>query len=298
MAAGSRCAILRHRAARVLKNLDKELWPGFSKGEMIEWYRAVAPALLRHLSGRAVTLARFPDGVAGPGWYQSNCPKRARRTALVTGPSGKSVRYCLIEDLGDLLWAANLGTIEFHPFLARVDDPQRPHALVLDLDPGPPAGLAQCCAVALHLRERLRPLHCLVKTSGAKGLHLYAPLNGTATYAETKPFARALARAAAAELPELVTDKPLKPARAGKVFIDWGQNDANRSTIAAWSLRATRVPLVSTPLRWEELAEPRVLAFTPQAALARLRRDGDLFAEAMERVQELDAAPGDALPLA
>jgi len=273
----------------VLKNLDKQLWPGFSKGQMIEWYQAVAPALLPHLAGKAVTLARFPDGVDGPGWYQSNCPKGARHTATVTGPSGKTVRYCRIEDADDLLWAANLGTIEFHPFLARAEDPARPCALVLDLDPGPPAGLAECCAVALWLRSRLRPLRSFVKTSGAKGLHLCVPLNGAATYAGTKPFARALARAAATELPHLVTDKPLKARRAGKVFIDWGQNDANRSTIAPWSLRATRIPLVSTPLRWEELSDPGRLAFTPARALDRLAHEGDPFAPVLQIVQALEA---------
>jgi bifunctional non-homologous end joining protein LigD len=271
----------------VLKNLDKLLWPSFSKGEMIAWYRAVAEALLPHLAGRAVTLVRFPDGVDGPGWYQSNCPKGAARTATVTGPSGKTVRYCLLEDEAALVWAANLGAIELHPFLARADDPDRPHALVLDLDPAPPAGLAECCAVALLLRDRLQPLQSYVKTSGAKGLHVYVPLNGTATYAQTKPFARELARALAAERPGLIADKPLRSARAGKVYIDWAQNDANRSTIAPWSLRATRVPLVSTPLRWEELPEPHRLAFSPALALDRLRRDGDLFRPVLELVQRL-----------
>ncbi|HYY51244.1 MAG TPA: non-homologous end-joining DNA ligase [Myxococcales bacterium] len=272
----------------MLKNLEKPLWPSFTKGQMIEWYRAVAPALLPHLAGRAVTLARFPDGVEGPGWYQSNCPQGAARTTIVTGPSGKTVRYCLIDDLAALLWAANLGTIEFHPFLAPATTPDRPHALMLDLDPRAPAGLTECCAVALHLRAKLRPLESFVKTSGAKGLHLYVPLNGSATYAQTKPFARELARAIAAQLPDLVTDMPSKAQGAGKVYLDWGQNDANRSTIAPWSLRATRVPLVSMPLRWEELSsEPRKLAFTPETALDRLRRDGDLFRPVVELVQRL-----------
>jgi bifunctional non-homologous end joining protein LigD len=272
----------------MFKNLDKALWPSFTKGQMIAWYREVAPALLPHLEGRAVTLARFPDGVDGPGWYQSNCPKGAARTALVTGPSGKTVRYCLIEDVDALLWAANLGTLEFHPFLAAAATPDMPHALVLDLDPRPPAGLVECRAVALHLQAALRPLQSFVKTSGAKGLHLYVPLNGTATYAQTKPFARELARAGAAHLPELVTDNPAKAAGAGKVYVDWGQNDANRSTIAAWSLRATRVPLVSMPLRWDELdPDPRRLGFTPDVALERLRREGDLFHAVLTLVQRL-----------
>ena len=263
-----------------LKNLDKPYWPGFSKGEMIEYYRAAAPAILPHLAGRAVTLARFPEGVAGPGWYQSNCPKGAARTVTVVG--AKTVRYCLIEDLDALLWAANLGAIEFHPFLARADDPDRPHAMVLDLDPGPPAGLAECAQAALLLRERLHPLRSFVKTSGAKGLHLYVPLNGGAAYAESKAVARELARS----LPQL-TDRHEKEHRAGKVLLDWRQNDKNRSTVAPWSLRATRVPLVSMPLRWEELADPRRLAFTPQMALDRLAREGDLFAPVLSLRQSL-----------
>jgi bifunctional non-homologous end joining protein LigD len=270
-----------------VKNLDKLLWPSFSKGQMIAFYRAIAPALLPHLAARPVTLARFPDGVLGPGWYQSNCPKGAAHTVTVTGPSGKTVRYCLIDDVEALLWAANLGTIELHPFLARADAPDRPHALVLDLDPRPPAGLAQCCAVATRLRDSLEPLRCLVKTSGAKGLHLYVPLNGTATYAESKPFARELARATAADLPELATDVPAKAGGQGKVYIDWAQNDANRSTIAPWSLRATRVPLVSTPVRWEELSDPRRLAFTPESALERFQHEGDAFRPVLELVQAI-----------
>ena len=267
----------------MLKNLDKVLYPiaGFTKGDVIAYYRAVARAILPHLSGRAVTLARFPDGVDGPGWYQSNCPRGAPRTVEVRAT--KTVRYCLIEDEQALVWAANLGTLEFHPFLARATDPDRPHALVLDLDPGPPAGLRECCAIALRVRELLAPRECFVKTSGAKGLHVFMPLNGTATYVETKACARGIAR----RWPDLATERQTRAERAGKVMIDWRQNDANRSTVVAWSLRATRVPLVSTPLRWEELEHPEALAFTPQAALRRLRSSGDLFAPVLELVQRL-----------
>src|SRR5947208_488628 len=213
-------------------------------------------------------------------------PQGRRRVATVTGPSGKTVRYCLIDDVETLLWAVNLGTIEFHPFLARASDPDRPLVLALDLDPGPPAGLAECCAVALALRDLLAPLQSLVKTSGAKGLHVYVPLNGTATFAQTKAFARELA----GRLPELATERHSRSARAGKVLIDWGQNDPNRSIVAPWSLRATRVPLVSTPLEWDELRAPQKLAFTPAAALERMARTGDFFRPVLDLVQML---PGD-----
>jgi bifunctional non-homologous end joining protein LigD len=252
----------------VLKNLDKVMYPqtGFTKGDVVEYYRAIAPAILPHLENRATTLVRFPDGVDGPGWYQSNCPKGAPKTVEVTRV--KTVRYCVIDDADALLWAVNLGTLEFHPFLARADEPDRPRAMVLDLDPGPGAGLVACCEVALRLRELLPD--ALVKTSGAKGLHVYVPTR--ATYAETKARARDLARSTPG-----ATDKHELHEREGKVLIDWRQNDPNRSTIAPWSLRATRVPLVSTPLRWDELAHPENLAFSPAAALERFRRDGDPF---------------------
>ena len=267
----------------MLKNLDKVLYPiaGFTKGDVIAYDQAVAGALLPHLEGRAVTLVRFPDGVEGPGWYQSNCPRGAKKTVEVR--AARTVRYCLIEDEEALLWAANLGALEFHPFLARAADPDRPHALVLDLDPGAPAGLRECCAVAQRIREALEPRRSFVKTSGAKGLHVYVPLNGTATYAQTKAFAREVAR----RWPDLATERPGKADRAGKVMIDWRQNDPNRSTVAPWSLRATRVPLVSTPLRWEELEHPEKLAFTPRAAVERLHTHGDLFREVLEIVQPL-----------
>jgi bifunctional non-homologous end joining protein LigD len=267
----------------VLKNLDKVLYPiaGFTKGDVIAYYRAVAPAILPHLAGRAVTLVRFPDGVDGPGWYQSNCPHGAKK--IIEVRAAKAVRYCLIEDEEALLWAANLGALEFHPFLAPASDPDRPHALVLDLDPGAPAGLRECCEIARRIREALEPRRSFVKTSGAKGLHVYVPLNGTTTYAATKAFARELAR----RWPDLSTDRQGKGERAGKVMIDWRQNDPNRSTVAPWSLRATRVPLVSMPLRWEELDEPEKLAFTPRAAIERLHSEGDLFREVLTLSQPL-----------
>lgn len=281
-----------------LSRLDKVFWPatGFTKGQMLDYYRAVAPALLPHLAGRPLTLARFPDGVDGPGWYQSNCRGSPPwlPVAELTGRAGQRLRYCLVNDLAALLWVANLGTIELHPFLADAARPDRPHALVFDLDPGPPAGVIECAVVALDLRDALaaRGLAACAKTSGAKGLHLYVPLDGTATYAETKPFARAWAREAVARRPELVVDVMARAARGGRVFIDWGQNDPSKSTIAPYSLRATPRPGVSTPVGWDEVEVaarglPERLAFSPEDVLARVARDGDRFAPVLELRQPL-----------
>ena len=276
-----------------VSNLDKLLWPaaGFSKRDLLAYYEAVAPVLLPHLAGRPVTLARFPLGVESRGWYQTNCPAGQPdwlRIATVAGKSGQQLRYCVIDEPAALLWAANMGALELHPFLAAAERPDAPLALVFDLDPGRPAALPECCAVALRLRELLerRGLRVLVKTSGAKGLHLIAPLDATDTFAHTKAFARDVAREMTAAHPRLITDRMALDGRQGKVFIDWGQNDPNKSTIAPYSLRATRWPGVSMPLRWEEVdqvvdtADESLVRFGPAEALARIDRYGDLFREA------------------
>ncbi len=177
------------------------LWPscGFTKRDLVAYYLAVAPALLPHLAGRAVTLARFPDGVDGPGWFQSNCPPGRPGwipTADVVGTRGQPLRYCRIESAAALAWVANTAAIELHPFLARFDRPRFPSALVFDLDPEPPATLVDCCRVALDVR-RLLPDGggtALVKTSGARGLHVWVPVEaGDRTFAETSAFARGVA---------------------------------------------------------------------------------------------------------
>lgn len=273
-----------------LSNLDKVLWPetGFTKGELIAYYRAVAPVLLPYLADRPLTLARFPDGVDGPGWYQTNCPPgRPEWLPIAEVPSrdGRVLRYTLVNEPAALVWVANLGTLELHPLLAPMAHRERADALVFDLDPGPPAGLLQCCELAVLLRDRLARagLRSWAKTSGAKGLHLYVPLEGGARFDETKALARAWARELAAEYPERVTDRMAYAERTGKVFIDWGQNDPNKSVIAPYSLRATPRPQVSTPLRWEEveravqMQDVAQLSFRPTEVLERLERDGDLF---------------------
>jgi bifunctional non-homologous end joining protein LigD len=282
-----------------LSNLDKPLWqePLFRKRDLLEYYEAVAPVLLPHLRGRAITLGRFPDGVFAPGWYQTNCPPGRPEwidVVDVQGKGGHRLRYCRIDELAALVWAANTGAIELHPFLADAALPDAPRAFVLDLDPGAPAGLRECCAVALAARERLDALglRAIAKTSGAKGLHVYVPLDATQTFAETKSFARELASELRRARPDLVVDRMALRERVGKVFLDWGQNDPNKSTVAAYSLRAAPVPTVSTPLLWEEVerADPATLRFGPAEVLERLVRFGDLFAPALDEGQRLPSA--------
>jgi bifunctional non-homologous end joining protein LigD len=259
-----------------LTNTDRVLWPraGFTKGEMIDYYGAVAGALVPHLQRRPLTLWRFPTGVEGPSWWQNEC--RGAPEWLATY-EWRGQRFCVVDDVDSLLWVANLGTIELHPFLHRVDL-EAPDVVVFDLDPGPPAGVPECCDVALRIRDRLGGV---AKTSGVAGLHVYVRAGGR-TYHETKTLARAVAdELAASGAP--VTASQSRRERAGRVLVDWLQNDPSRSTVAPYSLRGAPWPTVSTPVTWDEVERcararrPEELTFLARDVVARLERHGDLF---------------------
>jgi bifunctional non-homologous end joining protein LigD len=281
-----------------VSNPDKVLWPeaGFTKADLAAYYGAVAGAIVPHLAGRPVTLRRFPDGVDGWGWYQTNCRSAPDwlETAVVDGRDAAVFRMCLLDTPAALAWAANMAAIELHPLLARVPELDRPTAVVFDLDPGPPADVLDCCELALVLRERLAGLglESFPKTTGSVGLHVYVPLDGTATYAETRRFARALAESLGD--PRVVTIQR-RSARVGKVLVDWMQNDPMRSTVAPYSPRAVPWPTVSTPITWAEVAEAldrgraELLTFTTETVVERLARHGDLFRPVLEVEQRLPA---------
>ncbi|HEU0025162.1 MAG TPA: non-homologous end-joining DNA ligase [Thermoleophilaceae bacterium] len=276
-----------------LSNLDKVMYPevGFTKGQLIDYYTRVAPALLPHLRGRPLTMKRYPDGVDGEFFYEKQCPShRPEWVETAAIPTGrKTIDFCVCNDLPTLVWMANLADLELHPSLSLADAIERPTVMAFDLDPGPPAGLAECCEVARILHESMTRLglESFPKTSGSKGLQVYVPLNsGEATYGDTKPLASALARHLEAEHPELIVSRQRKELRKGKVLIDWSQNDEHKTTVSVYSLRARPRPTVSTPLRWEELDDPDALVFEVDDVLARVERDGDLF----EPVQTLQQA--------
>ncbi len=285
-----------------LSNLRKVLYPqsGFTKRELIEYYAAIAPALLGHLAGRPLTVTRWPDGVEGKSFFQKQAPAHRPgwvRTATVPSES-KPIDYTLADDLPTLVWLANLAAIELHTPLARAEAMDRPTALVFDLDPGPPAGVLECARVALRLAGMFENLglKAYVKTSGSKGLQVYLPLNHPeASYAQTKPFALAVAELLAGEEPELVVSRMTKAKRTGKVLIDWSQNDRRKTTVCVYSLRATERSRVSTPVGWEELeaalaaSDPTLLSFEAPAVLTRVADRGDLFGPVLSVVQQLPA---------
>jgi bifunctional non-homologous end joining protein LigD len=281
-----------------VSNPDKLLWPeaGFTKADLAAYYGAVADPIVSHLAGRPMTLRRFPDGVHAWGWYQTNCRSAPEwlATALVRGREGALFEMCLLETPAALAWAANMAAIELHPLLARVPDLARPTAVVFDLDPGPPADVLDCCEIALVLRDRLAELglESFPKTTGSVGLHVYVPLNTPSTFADTRRFARTLAGSLGD--PRVVTIQS-RAARAGKVLVDWMQNDPMRSTVAPYSPRAVPWPTVSMPVAWGEVADAvgrgraELLTFTTESAVERLARHGDLFRPVLELEQRLPA---------
>lgn len=288
--------------AILLRNLDKVFYPetGFTKGEVVDYYRRVAPVLLPHLRDRALTLKRYPEGVDGPHFYEKRCPRHRpdwfRTEAIWSEGNQEHIDYCVVDDLPSLVWLASIADLELHPSLSLVDDVNRPTALVFDLDPGPPADLVTCCDVALLLRRLLGGLglEAFPKGSGSKGMQLYVPLAG-ATYDATKPFAHAVARLLERRHPDLVVERMAKALRGGKVLVDWSQNDPHKTTVCAYSLRARPRPTVSAPLRWTEVEKAArtrdagPLVFEAEALLRRVDRLGDLFAPVLSLRQRLPA---------
>ena len=287
-----------------LTNLEKVLYPhiGFTKGNLIGYYAAIAPALLPHLRDRPLTLKRYPDGVRGKRFYEKQCPSHrpewVQTTSVWSGRGEREIDYCLCQDLPTLVWLGNLADLELHPSLSRAQALERPRTLAFDLDPGPPAGIAQCCEVALALHDVFAELglRAFAKTSGLTGMQVYVPLNeDDVTYEQTKPFARAVAELLAHRRPELVVSSMAKAARRGRVLIDWSQNDEHKTTVCVYSPRASESPSVSTPVSWEEVAscrdaeDPALLEFTPTRVLERVREHGDLFAKVRSLRQSLPA---------
>ncbi|GMA38373.1 non-homologous end-joining DNA ligase [Mobilicoccus caccae] len=296
-----------------LTSLDKVMFgrTGTTKAEILSYLAAVAPALLPQLHDRPVTRLRFPHGVSGESFFEKNTPAGAptwvRRVTLLSPHSRRAdelVTYPLIDDVAGLTWLGQLGALELHvpQWRVEVDDAASEGAdvdpataedrrldcdrLVVDLDPGPPAGLTECAQVALLVRDVLADagLTRLVPvTSGSKGLQVYAALPSLTPADQTRAMAKTVADHLAEERPDLVLSTMAKNVRGGKVFIDWSQNVAAKTTICPYSLRGKKdSPFVAAPRTWEEIEEgaedPVALEqLTPTEVLDRLQTDGDLM---------------------
>ena len=275
-----------------LTNLTKVLYPadGFTKAEVLDYYQRISAVLLPHIAGRPMTLKRYPEGVEAGSFFAKHAPAHRPdwiRTEEVESHSsrarapGGTVRYLVLDDLPALIWAANLAGLELHVPMWRFPG-REPDLLVFDLDPGSPATVVDCCRVAEALRPLLEEagLRPLPKTSGGKGLQLYAAISGlTAEQASAK--AKAFAERMERERPREVVSRMTRSLRGGKVLIDWSQNNGSKTTVAPYSLRARVHPTVSTPVSWDEVAGcryPGDLFFTAPDVLSRAQEQGDLFA--------------------
>lgn len=281
-----------------LSNLDKVFYPavGFTKGQVIDYYRRVAPVLVPHLRNRPLTLKRYPDGVEGQFFYEKQCPSYAPDwIKTVTVKNRREINYCLANDLPTLIWLANLADLELHTMLSLAKDVMRPTMVVFDLDPGEPATIVECAQVGVALRELFDGLglDTYAKTSGSKGLQVYVPLNTPVTYDDTKPFAHAIARLLEKQMGDLVVSSMKKSLRGGKVLVDWSQNDDHKTTACVYSLRARERPTVSTPVRWDEVEEalergtPEPLVFEADDVIERVSEHGDLFEPVLKQKQKL-----------
>ena len=279
-----------------LSNLDKLMYPaaGFTKGEVIDYYTRIAPVLLPHLRDRALTRIRYPNGVDGAHFFEKNAPggtpSWVRLETLPVPGSTKAretIDFVVVDELATLVWVANLASLELHTPQWRIGED--PDLLVVDLDPGAPAALKECCGVAMLMRDRLAEdgLVAYPKTSGKKGMQLCVPIAGTQDAEVVSGYAKQVAEELSAQVPASITAKMARAVRPGKVFIDWSQNAAAKTTVTPYSLRAQDAPTASTPLTWDEVAEMAmgsgaVRQFTAAEVLDRVQAQGDLLADLLE----------------
>jgi bifunctional non-homologous end joining protein LigD len=301
--ADSRVAVEVDGRQLTLSNLSKILYPevGFTKGEVIDYYTRVAPALLPHLEDRPATRKRYPNGVEGQSFFEKNAPSHTPdwvRTVTLPSPGSSKdrdvVRYVIVADLATLVWLANLAALELHVpqwKVGRRGAVRNADLLVFDLDPGAPATIVECCEVAVLLRDMMAAdgLDAWPKTSGSKGLQLYVPIRETPA-TRTSAYAKELAERLAGDRRDLVVSRMAKQLRPHKIFVDWSQNNAAKTTVAPYSLRARTLPTVSTPVTWDEVEgcrRPDDLRFRTDDVLERLEAHGDLYAPLLELRQPM-----------
>ncbi len=281
-----------------LSNLDKVLYPsGFTKAQVIDYMAKIAPVAIPHLTGRALTFRRYPDGADTAGFFEKRCPgHRPPWVDVALGPGDRQggIEYCRIDETAAMVWAANMAALELHAPMALADALEVPRALVFDFDPGAPAAIRECCEIALAARAVLDSVGVAgwCKTSGSKGLQMYVPLNTRdATHEGAADFALAVGQVLERQLPGRVTTVMAKAERPGKIFVDWSQNAFHKTTIAPYSLRARPEPTVSTPVTWDEVTAcadgDLDLKYRASDVLDRVAQHGDLFADVLTTAQQL-----------
>ncbi len=300
MAASERTTVKVGERDLSVSNLGKVLFPttGTTKSQIIEYYARIAPVMVPHLTGRCITLKRFPDGVDKEGFFEKRCPKHRPEwlgTAVGPGDRGGDIGYCRMDEPASLVWAANMAGLELHVPMALAEDLETPRAVVFDFDPGAPAAMKECCEIALLVRDVLAAVNLegFAKTSGSKGLQLYVPLNTRCTHQQAADFALAVGQMLEHQHQhrDRVTTTMAKAVRPGKIFVDWSQNARFKTTIGVYSMRARPEPTCSTPVTWDEVKEcadggPE-LRFLWSEVLDRVDKLGDLFEPVLTLQQTL-----------
>jgi bifunctional non-homologous end joining protein LigD len=290
-----------------LSNLDKLFWPEddpsgpITKGDLIDYYRAVAPVLVPHLKKRPFTMRRYPDGAYGKAFFQKDAPKgmpewierfHVQVSTRERPPKKRWIDAPIVNDERALLWMANMGCIDMNAWYSRVDRPERPDFVLFDLDPSPDVGFKEVVQVALIVKEALDALGLVSfpKTSSAEGMHVLVPIERRHTYADTREFCEIVAGAIARAHRGLATTEWSKAKRRG-VLIDANQNGEGKTIASVYSVRPREGAPVSTPLRWNEVTESLdPTSFTMDVVLERVRRHGDLFAGVLTTRQRLEPA--------
>lgn len=281
-----------------VSHLEKIYWPqaGFTKGDMLEYYRQIAPVVLPHFKDRPVTLRVYPQGAEHASYYLRDCPDDAPGWLRRVPYRPKTVRHevplPLIDSAAGLIWFANQGAIEFHLWGSRVPHLEQPDLAIFDLDPGETASFHDVREAALRLHDRLEQagVKAYPKTSGGHGLHIYVPLAAGSPFEQVRGWVKTLGEQLAATYPELIATAHGATHRGGRVTIDQAQNSLGRNTAAPYTMRAQPAhPTVSTPLTWEELAANTIQPtdLTPSVVLERIGRLGDLFAPVLQGNQHI-----------
>lgn len=279
-----------------LTNLDKVFWPeGITKAQLVKYYAEIGPVLLPHLKNRPFVMVRYPDGIEGEFFYQKErpdyTPQWVRSHRIIHSTENKN--YIVCDDLETLVWLANQGCIEMHPWLAQIEDVDRPDLAVFDLDPAPPADFKDTLEICLLIREALKQfgLKGYPKTSGATGMHVYLPIKPELTYPQVRDCIQYICSIIHQVHPGKTTLERVIEKRTGKIYLDYLQNGKARTMACHYSLRPHPGAPVSTPLLWEEIEKGKVdpANFNIRTIFRRVEEYGDLFAEVLTSKQSLKA---------
>ncbi|MGI6684560.1 MAG: non-homologous end-joining DNA ligase [Bacillota bacterium] len=280
-----------------LSNLEKILWPdqGITKAELIKYYQEVSPYILPHLKDRPLTMNRFPDGIHGKNFYQKDCPDSAPdwvKTFPVQSSEIKTINYVLADHAATIIWMANLGCIEMHPWLSTYQTPEFPSVMVFDLDPNEGTGLAEVLKIAPLIKAALDQFQVkgFAKTSGSSGLHIYVPLEPKYTFKEVQQAAKTIARAVCRLLPDIATMERTVKKRGPRVYLDCLQNASGKTIASVYSLRPHPKAPVSFPVSWDLVEKGQVhpLDYDIYRVPELLKKNGDMFQDTLNLRQNID----------